>query len=58
MTDWEIIQQVKAVKEKENALVDAQIAAGEKMEWVEKKYEAGKFSLVGTLLISFLPPVS
>lgn len=53
MTDREIIQQVKAVKEKENALVDAQIAAGEKMEWVEKKYEAGKFSLVGTLLISF-----
>lgn len=53
MTDLEIIQQVKAVKGKENTLIDAQIAAGEKMEWAEKKYEAGKFSLGATLLISF-----
>ena len=37
MTDREIIQQVKEVKAKENALIDAQIAAGDKMEWVEKK---------------------
>lgn len=53
MTDREIIQQVKEVKAKENALIDAQIAAGDKMEWVEKKYEAGKFSLGATLLVSF-----
>ena len=53
MTDREIIHQVKAIKAKENTLIDAQIAAGDKMEWVEKKYEAGKFSLIGMLLISF-----
>lgn len=54
MTDREIIQQVKALKAKENALIDAQIAAGDKMEWVEKKYEAGKFSLVGMFMASLI----
>ena len=36
MTDREIIHQVKAIKAKENTLIDAQIAAGDKMEWVKR----------------------